>query len=404
MSGSTHKWIMHVDMDAFFASVEQRDHPEYRGKPLVVGALPGRRGVVATCSYEARAFGIRSAMPISEAYRRCRHAIYLRPDMPRYTESSRRVLRALGNISPLVEAVSIDEAYLDISGLQRLFGEPAEIGRRCKHEIYAATGLKCSVGIGPNRLVAKLASDYRKPDGLVVVAPEQVQDFLDPLPVSRLRGVGDRLARSVRNRGIEQVAELRGYSLAQLQRQFGDKAGRLLHDQARGLASDQVGERVGRRSISKESTFHADLSDPQVLRDRLRRLAAGVGRTARREGLEGRVVTLKIRLQDFRTHTRQRRLSEPLNGDADIFRISWELYQGSGFSGRPLRLLGVGLSDWGESGGIGDLFDDGVRRERNKRLYDTLDKATAKFGAGALSLGVDAVADSTAERRKPTGK
>lgn len=404
MTVARDNWIMHVDMDAFFASVEQRDHPQYRGRPLVVGALPGRRGVVATCSYEARAFGIRSAMPISEAYRRCRHAVYLRPDMPRYAEASRQVLHALGNVSPLVEAVSIDEAYLDVSGLRRLFGEPAAIGQRCKKEIYNATGLKCSVGIGPNRLIAKLASDYRKPDGLVVVTPDRVQAFLDPLPVTRLRGVGARLARAVQQQGIQQVAQLRRYSLAQLRQRFGDRAGRQLYDQARGRASDRVGFRAGRLSISKETTFHHDLSDPQILRDRLRKLAADVGRTARREGLKGRVVTLKIRLRNFRTHTRQRRFSEPLNTDAGIFHSAWELYQNSGFGGKALRLIGVGLSAWGESGETADLFDNAVQRDRERRIYDALDQANAKFGAAALSLGMDAAKGSAAARKKPSTK
>jgi len=181
------KWIMHLDMDAFFASIEQRDNPEYCGKPVVVGAMPGRRGVVSTCSYEARKYGIRSAMPISEAHRRCPDAIYLRPDMARYAAVSKQVMHALGDISPVVEPVSIDEAYIDISGMERLIGEPEEIGRLTKQKVMYRVGLNRSVGIGPNRLIAKLASEYQKPDGLVVIRPDQIQVFLDPMPVSNLR-------------------------------------------------------------------------------------------------------------------------------------------------------------------------------------------------------------------------
>ncbi|MES9968059.1 MAG: DNA polymerase IV, partial [Sedimenticola sp.] len=252
--------IMHLDMDAFFASVEQRDNPEYQGKPVVVGARPGGRGVVATCSYEARRFGIHSAMPISEAYRRCPHAIYVRPDMKRYSEASRRIMAVLGEISPLVEPVSVDEAYLDISGLERLFGTPREIGLLTKRKVQDAVGLTCSVGIGCNRLIAKLASDYRKPDGLTVVMPDQNRAFLDPMPVSNLRGVGRQTLKTVKRLGIETVAQLRGYSLEQLQLHFGERGGEHLHNQARGIASDRIVTEYQRQSISKETTFGEDVT------------------------------------------------------------------------------------------------------------------------------------------------
>ncbi len=382
------KWIMHLDMDAFFASVEQRDHPEYQGKPVVVGARPGRRGVVSTCSYEARKYGIRSAMPISEAHRRCPDAVYLRPDMKRYAEVSRQVMQALDEISPVVEPVSIDEAYVDVSGMERLIGPPQEIGRLTKEKIRQRTGLNCSVGIGPNRLIAKLASEHQKPDGLFVVRPEQVQAFLDPMPVSNLRGVGRQTEKILTRLNIHTVVQLRACSLERLQEALGDKGGQSLHNQARGIASDRVGQTAGRQSISKETTFNEDVSDQQTLRDQLRTLAAEVGFIARKKGLKGQVVTLKIRLEGFETHTRQRKISEATNTDGTIFRTAWDLYQESGHAGRPIRLIGLGITGWGEGAPQQELFAETEDKEREERLYKTLDSVIEKYGEGKIGRGV----------------
>jgi DNA polymerase-4 len=388
MATSSHKWILHLDMDAFFASVEQRDRPEYQGRPVVVGAMPGRRGVVSTCSYEARRFGIRSAMPISEAYRRCPEAVYLRPDMSRYADVSRQVMELLNDISPVVEPVSIDEAYVDITGLERLMGTPEEIGLFTKQKIREAAGLTCSVGIGPNRLIAKLASEHRKPDGLMVVRPEEVQAFLDPMPVSNLRGVGAKTRQGLERLGIHSVVRLRACSLELLQSHFGNKGGSHLYHQARGIASDRVGAEAGRQSISKETTFDVDTTDQQVLRETLRKLAAEVGQSARRKGLKGRVVTLKIRLQDFETHVRQRKIAEATHADGRILDTAWELYCDSGFAGRAVRLIGVGISDWGEDARQEDLFETGKDRKREEELYATLDRVNEKFGDGVLLRGM----------------
>ena len=197
--------IAHVDLDAFFASCEQRDNPEYRGKPLIVGALPGGRGVVAACSYEAREFGLHSAMPISQAYKRCPDGIYVRPDMRKYREESRRIMGLLDSITPIVEKASIDEAYLDISGLEKVTGTPAEIGQQIRDKIYRETGLTASVGIGPNRLIAKLGSEACKPDGLKVVPASEVEDFLAPMPVSNLRGMGKQTLKKADKLGVRKV-------------------------------------------------------------------------------------------------------------------------------------------------------------------------------------------------------
>lgn len=381
------KWILHLDMDAFFASVEQRDHPRYRGKPVVVGARPGRRGVVSTCSYEARRYGIHSAMPISEAYRRCPKAIYLRPDMARYQAVSEQLFAALAELSPLVEPVSVDEAYVDISGLERLFGTPEEIGVRTKRIIAEAVHLNCSVGIGPNRLIAKLASEASKPDGLKVVPQQQVQDFLDPLPVNALRGVGRQTQKISDRLGIRTVAQLRGYPLSLLQLNFGDKAGQSLHDQARGIASSRVGDSRERQSISKEHTFNEDLTDPAAIDRVLVQLAAEVGQIARAKGLKGRRVHLKLRLSGFETHTRQRRIPQATNADNQLLRHGRDLYQASGHQGEPLRLLGLGISEWDDAPVMGDLFDSPEENKKEERLFETLDSINEKF-QGKLHRGL----------------
>jgi DNA polymerase-4 len=302
--------VMHVDLDAFFAAVEQRDNPPWRGLPLAVGAEPGRRGVVATCSYEARRYGVHSAMPISEAARRLPpETIYVRPSMNRYARVSWQIMEVLETISPLVEKVSIDEAYLDVTGLERLMGPPEVIGRLTKERIREAVGLTASVGIGPNRLIAKLASDVDKPDGLTVVLLEKVGTFLDTMPLSVLRGVGAKTAPRLERLGVTTVGDLRCLSLEVLRRHLGARAGTQVHLQALGIADDRVYPASERKSISKETTFGEDITDPAVLKDTLRWAAQEVGYLARHEQRKGLVVTLKIRFSPFQTHTRSRTLN-----------------------------------------------------------------------------------------------
>jgi len=384
------RWIMHLDMDAFFASIEQRDRPKLRGHPVVVGAPPGQRGVVATCSYEARRFGIRSAMPISEAYRRCPDAAYLRPDMPRYASESRRVMQLLQEFSPLVEPVSIDEAYLDVSGLERLLGPPEIIGQRVRLAVAQGLGLSASVGIGPNRLIAKLASDHHKPDGLTLITPQKVQAFLDPMPVERMRGVGERTSERLHAMGIRHIGQLRRCPPLSLVTHLGRRAAEALLRQARGQASDRVEETQRRKSLSKEITFAHDQTDPRRLHAALRELAAAVGSGVRREGLYGRCLTLKIRFAGFETHTRQRRLEAASHNDGDIYRNARVLLQEAWRDDRPIRLIGLGLSEWERGGGGGqmDLFTDPRRGLRDEALMQTLDRVNARFGNGKLGLGL----------------
>ncbi len=320
-----HRWIAHMDLDAFFASCEQRDHPEYRDRPVVVGALPGHRGVVAAASYAARKYGIRSAMPIAEAHRRCPDAVFLRPDLEKYRRASQQVFRILDTITPTVEAASIDEAYLDVSGLEKLLGPPEAIGREIKRRILEQTELTASVGIGPNRLIAKLGSEHRKPDGLTVVPRSRVADFLAPMPVSNLRGLGRQTQKIFTRLGIRTVQQLRAVPLAVLEAELGKKAAASFQRQAFGIASDQVVAGRCRKSISKETTFEVDIRDRDVLHDTLLGLAADVARTARREGLAGSVVALKIRFAGFETHTRQHKLAAATNDERQILRTAWRL-------------------------------------------------------------------------------
>ena len=377
-----------MDLDAFFASCEQQEHPEYQGLPVVVGARPGHRGVVAAASYEARRFGIHSAMPISEAYRRCPDAVFLHPDMEKYRRQSRQVFQILETLSPAVEAASIDEAYLDVSGLEKLLGPPATIGHEIKQRILSGTGLTASVGIGPNRLIAKLGSEHHKPDGLTVVSPEQVLDFLAPMPVSNLRGLGRQTQKIFKRLEINTVKQLRTFPLPRLEEQLGKKAAANFHRQALGIASNQILPGQRRKSISKETTFAADTRDNAMLHDVLRGLAADVARTARREDLSGSVVTLKIRFEGFETCTRQTKRTSPTHDERELLKTAWRLFLDGKLPDKPVRLIGIGISDWEQQQPAqADLFAQPEQQEDNKRLLKTIDAVTEKYGKHLLQVG-----------------
>ncbi|MES9927784.1 MAG: DNA polymerase IV [Candidatus Thiodiazotropha sp. 6PDIVS] len=386
--------IMHIDLDAFFASIEQRDHPEYQGRPLVIGAKPGKRGVVATCSYEARRYGVHSAMPISEAARRLPpETVYLPPDINKYGAVSREIMTVLESLSPVVEKVSVDEAFLDITGMQRLIGDQETIGHRAKHLIRNQVGLTASVGIGPNRLIAKLASDYQKPDGLTIVQPDQVEDFLNPLPLTVLRGLGLKSAPILQRLGLKTVADVRRLSLLDLRRHLGSRAGTNIYEQARGIASDIINTQSTRKSISKETTFNEDITDPKILRDTLLWSAQEVGYIARHGNRKGSLVTLKIRFRGFDTHTRSRTLTMPTAADQDLFKAAWALYQNEQWHDQPVRLIGLGLSGWDGVNSVdatqGDLFDElqPIADAKQDLLYRTLDEVSGKFGKRSIRQG-----------------
>jgi DNA polymerase-4 len=311
--------------------------------------------------------------------------------MEDYARVSRQVMVALEAISPVVEKVSIDEAYLDVTGLERLVGPPEIIGQRAKAAIREAVGLTASVGIGPNRLIAKLASDCRKPDGLTVVLPERVREFLDPMPLTVLRGVGEKTAPRLQRLGLKTVGDVRRLSLEELRRHLGAQAGTHIYSQARGIADDNVYPASERKSISKETTFLEDVTDTMILRDTLRWAAQEVGFIARHEGRKGAVVTLKIRFRPFETHTRSRTLPARTASDADLFRAAWSLFESEPWSGKPVRLIGLGLSGWEGEGGVqGDLFGTVAPEphRQDQRLDETLDAIRRKFGKGYLQRGL----------------
>jgi len=377
--------IMHVDMDAFFAAIEQRDNPELIGRPVIVGALPGGRGVVSTCSYEARKFGIHSAMPIGEAHRRCPDGVFLRPDSSRYTEASRTLMEVLGGVSPVVEPVGIDEAYVDITGLERLVGPPDAIGLETKRHIFEALRVTASVGIAPNRAIAKIASDRRKPDGLTVVPRDRVMDFLAPLPMTVLRGLGEQTRAVLARTGMSTVGDLQQLSLDELRDWIGKRHAISLYRQMRGETSDKVGVAAARKSISKERTFQENIASATRLREVMLALASDVGRTARRESAWGRVVTVKMRLRGFETHTKQRRIERATQADLDIFKEGWALYESTPWFGRPLRLIGIGISDLVSSAGRGlDALLDRKNKVREERVYSVMDEISTRYGKGTL--------------------
>ena len=382
------RWIIHMDMDAFFASIEQLDDPSLRGKPLIVGGE--HRGVVSTCSYEARKYGVHSAMPIAEARRRCPHGIYIRPRMRRYAEMSAIVREAISRFSPLVEMASVDEAYLDATGLERLFGPVEELGRQLKDAVREATGgLTCSVGIAPVKFLAKIASEQRKPDGLFMLRPEEVAVFLETLPVRAIPGVGRHFAADLAQLGVKTCGEVSRYSEDFWKRKFG-KAGVALWQRVQGIDPREVVPWTPPKSESAEVTLDEDTRDLDILRTWLMRHAERVGTSLRRHGLAGRTVTVKIKYADFRQITRQVTLAHRINSTETIYDTACAILDGVELADR-VRLIGVGVSGF-EAGGPSQLSlmpepkpqSDEKRRGRLDKAVDVL---RARYGRDAVVRG-----------------
>ena len=371
-------------MDAFYASVEQRDDPDIAGKPVIVGGINGR-GVVAAASYEVRKFGVHSAMPMSRALRLCPHAICVRPRMAQYSEVSGQIFAIFREITPLVQGLSLDEAFLDVTDSQALLGDAVTIARRIKSQIRAVTRLTASVGVAPNKLVAKIASDLNKPDGLTVVEPGRISEVLDPLSVRRLPGLGRKIGARVEERGIHTFGELRVAPDAVLRPLFGRYTQRV-RERAAGIDDRPVHPDRDEKSISAEDTFDRDLGDPGALRAQLSRLADRACERLRRKHLMARCVGIKIRRGDFTTFTRRRVVAPPIQDGRTISRVAHELFARwlSENPGQKLRLLGVVLSDLSTSSQLG-LFDDA--RGSAARLDAALDEARARFGSAALRRG-----------------
>ncbi len=378
--------ILHVDMDAFYASVEQRDRPELRGRPVIVGGLGGR-GVVCAASYEARPFGVHSAMPIVTARRLCPHAVYLPVRMKLYAEIGRQIRDLLLSFTPLVEPLSLDEAFLDVAGCESLFGLPPEIARLIKTRVKSETGLTASVGVAPNKFLAKLASDHGKPDGLVVVAPDRIAEFLAPLPVGRIWGVGKKAEKRMHALGIETIGQLSRLSENDLVAQFGE-LGEHFRRLANGRDNRSVVPDREAKSISTETTFAKDISDRELLRNWLLDLTDQLAARLRHVGLRARTVELKIRSSDFRTRHRAQALPEPSNATDLLWQTAQAiLEQGLTREVLPLRLLGVGATRLtSETAAQRSLFD-ADERDRRQSLDQTVDAIRKQFGSSAVRRG-----------------
>src|ERR1700674_1125355 len=389
--------ILHVDMDAFFVSVELLERPELRGKPVVVGGRPDQRGVVSAASYEARKYGIHSAMPLRTAGRLCPHAIFLDGHHAKYSEWSDRVATILAKFSPVAEMFPIDEAYLDLAGTERLHGPPLAATDKLLRNITRATSLPCSGGLAATRLVAKVASDQAKPRGLLWVAPGQEVRFLAPLSVRKIPGIGQVTERALRALGIETVEQLAPIPQEKLEKIFG-QWGTALFRKARGGDSYEFVIDAEPKSISQNHTFGEDTDNTTELTAMLSHLSQKACKRLREAGLATRTLTLTIRYIGFDTHTRSKTLAEPTSLDADIFSVFQNLFREHRDHCRKIRLLGVSLSGFTHGSKQLDLLEAG-RREKLEKLTNATDRLRDRFGFGAVQFGGSLRGDADGQDR-----
>ncbi|MFD1937793.1 DNA polymerase IV [Nonomuraea mangrovi] len=375
--------ILHVDMDAFFASVELLERPELKGRPVIVGS-PAGRGVVLSATYEARRYGVHSAMPMSRARRICPQATIIPPSHGKYSEVSRGVMEIFHSITPLVEPIASDEAFLDVGGARRRLGSPADIAARIRAEVLERFGITCSVGVAGSKFVAKLASKQCKPDGLLVVPADRVVDFLHPLPVSALWGVGERTEQALVRLGIRSVGDLARVPLTTLQRELGHAAGTHLAALAWGRDERPVTAHVPDKSIGAEETFAADVDDPEVIKRELLRLAERVAARVRAGGHVGRTVSVKLRRADFSTITRSRTLREPTDVAQEIYATACDLYAAAGLERIRLRLVGVRLENLRPADSASRQLSLGEKETGWREAERAMDKAIRRFGPDAV--------------------
>ncbi len=387
--------ILHVDLDAFYAGVEVLKDPTLRGKPVVVGGTASR-GVVSSASYEARRFGVHSAMPTVRARRLCPEAVFLPPDFEAYRLHSNRFREILLSHTPLVEPISLDEAFLDVAGATRLFGEPVRIATKIRADVEREVGVTCSAGVASTKFVAKLASDHCKPDGQLHVPVEQTQTFLEPLPVGRLWGVGDKTADLLGRLAIRTVGDLAQTPPAVLERLLGESSARHLVELAHGLDDREVIPYEAPKSIGHEETFERDLDDTDEILRELLHLSGRVATRLREDGYRARTVTLKVRLANFTTLTRARTLPDATDIGADLYRVVGELYRALPGGGRRVRLLGVQGSGLQQAGAEQLAL---VRGERWGDVERTLDRIEDRFGKGAATQAT--LLDRRHERVQP---
>ncbi|NVM25918.1 MAG: DNA polymerase IV [Desulfobacterales bacterium] len=378
--------ILHIDMDAFFAAIEVLDNPPLGGKPVIVGGSTNR-GVVSTASYEARRFGVYSAMPIFKARKKCPEGIFLPVRMERYKEVSKKIMDIVKDFTPLVEPVSVDEAYLDITGSENLLGSPGEIAGHIKDRIGKETGLTCSIGIAPNKFLAKVASDINKPDGLTIISADEVDTFLSGLPVEKIPGVGKRTVERLRHYGVKTVGDLKRFSKEQLIGWFGSSGSRL-HELANGRDCSEVIPEREIKSLSSEETLPSDTKDTAYLTELLRSHADDVAWRLRREGLKGRTITLKIKFDDFSEMSKSRTIDYPTDSTKIISDSAIELLLNYPLR-KKVRLIGVAVSKLRESreGYQMDLFGEWQAQEKEQRVDETMDEIKRRFGKRMIKKG-----------------
>ncbi len=379
------RFIVHVDMDAFFAAIEQRDNTDLQGKPVVVGSDPkgGKgRGVVSTCSYEARKFGIHSAMPISIAYRKCPHAVFLPVDMEKYSSVSAQIHKIFYDFTPDIEPVSIDEAFLDITGSCHLFGTPLETCMSIKSRVKKETGLTASVGLAPTKMAAKIASDLKKPDGMVEVTPEGLLEFLRPLDIRKLWGLGEKSEKTFRDIGINTIGDIAGIDPERAQALFG-KNGIYFWQLANGIDEREIETAREARSISNEFTFEQDTDDQEKIKSALLALCEKVSDRLRSEILKGRTITLKIRLQGFLTYTRAYTMADSTNHVDDIYMNIKGLYDNFDREMKKVRLIGVKVSNLSPANFKDSLFAENGS-EKSEKIHKAVDVIKDKYGSGSI--------------------
>lgn len=382
-SHSMSRAILHVDMDAFYASVEQRDNPELRSKPVIVGAGPHERGVVAACSYEARKFGVHSAMPSRTAYKLCPQGVFVRPDMKKYSMVSKQIMAILETFTPLIQPLSIDEAFLDVTGSTKIFGDALTIAKRIKTEVHAQTGLTASVGVAPNKFLAKLASDLNKPDGLTVITETNKVEMLAPLPVAKIWGVGKVTEKRLHEMGIRTIGDLQRIPLDELRHRFGNADH--LHALALGEDDREVETDEESKSISSDHTFDVDTADLDQIKKCLLEQCEEVGLRLRQEKVAARTVQLKLRYADFTTLTRRRTLPQPTQDEMMLYEVAGQLLSAEGIKGKRIRLIGVGGSNLVPPEIQSDLFNR--TDEKRTRLAKAVDELRGKLGPGAIKRG-----------------
>jgi DNA polymerase IV len=376
--------ILHVDMDAFYASVEIRDRPDLAGRPVIVGGTRGR-GVVLSASYPARTFGVRSAMPMARAARLCPHAVVIPPRHGLYSAVSREVMAVFRTITPEVEPLALDEAFLDISGAIRRLGPPAAIARLIRDQVSEQQGITCSVGVATSKFVAKLASVHAKPDGLLVIPADGVLDFLHPLPVAALWGVGEQTGQALARLGLRTVGDIAHTPVGSLEREIGPAAAAHLSALASGRDERRVQRRVQEKSIGAEETFPSDVCDPDVIRRELLRLSGRTARGLRAAGCSARTVVVKLRLATFKTITRSRTLAEPTDVAQQIYTVACELYAAAGLGDRArLRLVGVRAAGLIPSSAAATQLAFGQRPVSWREAERAVDRIAGRFGADTV--------------------